>query len=163
MYFSNGELYKGHINKYHQHLMLTCKFCNEVIFSPEVSHHIAVTHTTCFSCLESFASEELLQAHIMECTAPASQVSSVTVPVQPEDPAPIDVPEPAPAQNRSSLSQNPLHKHLVWTSHWLQCPNHQVEQVGHMHVSTMKRGLPRLYRFICIRVNPIKIKLILAY
>ena len=34
VYFSNGELYKGHINKYHQHHMLTCKFCNEVIFSP---------------------------------------------------------------------------------------------------------------------------------
>ena len=97
MYFSNGELYKGHINKYHQQLMVTCKFCNEVIFSPEVSHHIAVTHTTCFSCLESFASEELLQAHIMECMAPASQVSSVTVPVQPNDPAPTDIPEPAPA------------------------------------------------------------------
>ena len=97
VYFSNGELYKGHINKYHQHLMLTCKFCNEVIFSPEVSHHIAVTHLTCFSCLKSFASEELLQAHIMECMAPASQVSSVTTPVQPDDPAPIDIPEPAPA------------------------------------------------------------------
>ena len=77
--------------------MVTCKFCNEVIFSPEVSHHIAVTHTTCFSGLKSFASEELLQAHIMECTAPASQVSSVTVPVQPDDPAPTDIPEPAPA------------------------------------------------------------------
>ena len=97
VYFSNGELYKGHINKYHQQLMVTCKFCNEVIFSPEVSHHIAITHTTCFSCLESFASEELLQAHIMECTAPASQVSTVTVPVQPDDPAPTDIPEPAPA------------------------------------------------------------------
>ena len=97
LYFSNGELYKGHINTYHQQLMVTCKFCKEVIFSPEVSHHIAVTHTTCFSCLKSFASEELLQAHMLECTAPASQVSSVTVPVQPDEPAPTDFPEPPPA------------------------------------------------------------------
>ena len=77
--------------------MVTCKFCKEVIFCPEVSRHIAVTHTTCFSCLKSFASEELLQAHMLECTAPASQVSSVTVPVQPDDPAPTDIPEPPPA------------------------------------------------------------------
>ena len=33
----------------------------------------------------------------MKCTAPASQVSSVTVPVQHDDPAPADEPEPAPA------------------------------------------------------------------
>ena len=33
----------------------------------------------------------------MECKAPASQVSSVTVPVQPDDPAPAEEPEPAPA------------------------------------------------------------------
>ena len=97
VYFSNGELYKGHINTYHQHLMVTCKFCNQVMFSPEVGHHITVTHITCFSCLKSFASEELLQAHMLECTAPASQVSSVTVPVQPDDPAPSDIPEPPPA------------------------------------------------------------------
>ena len=50
MYFSNGELYKGHINTYHQHLMVTCKFCNQVMFSPEVGHHITVTHITCFAC-----------------------------------------------------------------------------------------------------------------
>ena len=97
VYFSNGELYKGHINTYHQHLMVTCKFCNQVMFSPEVGHHITVTHITCFSCLKSFASEELLQAHMLECTAPASQVSSVTVPAQPDDPAPFDIPEPPPA------------------------------------------------------------------
>ena len=77
--------------------MVTCKFCNQVMFSPEVGHHITVTHITCFSCLTSFASEELLQAHMLECTAPASQVSSVTVPVQPADPAPSDIPEPPPA------------------------------------------------------------------
>ena len=97
VYFSNGELYKGHINKYHQQLLVTCKFCNEVVFSPEISHHIITTHTTCFSCLKSFASEELLQAHVMECTAPVSQVSSVTVPVQPDNPAPTEDPEPAPS------------------------------------------------------------------
>ena len=97
VYFSNGELYKGHINTYHQQLMVTCKFCREVIFSPEVSHHITVTHITCFGCLKSFASEELLQAHMLECTAPPSQVSSVTVPVRPKDPAPSDIPEPPPA------------------------------------------------------------------
>ena len=97
VYFSNGELYKGHINKYHQQLLVTCKFCNEVVFSPEVSHHIATTHTTCFSCLKPFASEESLQAHVVECEAPASQVSSVTVPVQLDDPAPAEEPEPAPA------------------------------------------------------------------
>ena len=66
LYFSNRELYKGHINTYHQQLMVTCKFCKEVIFSPEVSHHIAVTHTTCFSCLKSFASEELLCEDLLE-------------------------------------------------------------------------------------------------
>ena len=97
VYFSNGELYKGHINKYHQQLLVTCKFCKEVVFSLEISHHITTTHTTCFGCLKSFASEESLQAHIMECKAPASQVSSVTVPVQPDDPAPAEEPEPAPA------------------------------------------------------------------
>ena len=163
VYFSNEELYKGHINKYHQHLMLTCKFCNKVIFSPEVSHHIAVTHTTCFSCLESFTSEELLEAHIMECMAPASQVSSVTVPVQPDDPALIDIPEPAPAPEPHQPVTEPTPQASGSDQPRLQCPNHQVEQVGHMHVSTVKRGLPRLYRFICIRVSPIKIKLILAY
>ena len=107
VYFSNGELYKGHINRYHQQLMVTCKFCNEVIFSPEVSHHIATTHTTCFSCLESFASEELLQAQIMECTAPASQVSTVTVPVQPDDLAPTEDPEPAPAPEQEQPVTEP--------------------------------------------------------
>ena len=97
VYFSNRDLYKGHVNKYHQQLLVTCKFCNEVVFSPKTSHHITTTHTTCFSCLKSFASEELLQAHVMECKAPASQVSSVTVPIQPDDPAPAKEPEPAPA------------------------------------------------------------------
>ena len=41
------------------------------------------------------------------CTAPASQVSSVTVPVQPDDPAPIDIPEPAPAPEPQQLVTEP--------------------------------------------------------
>ena len=97
VYFSNGELFKGHINTYHQQLLVTCKFCKGQVLSLEISHHIITAHSTCFGCLKSFASEESLQAHIMECKAPASQVSSVTVPVQPDDPAPAEMPEPAPA------------------------------------------------------------------
>ena len=50
VYFSNRDLYKGHINDYHQQLLVTCKFCKVSIFSPEMSHHIATKHCTCFAC-----------------------------------------------------------------------------------------------------------------
>ena len=41
----------------------------------------------------------------MECEAPASQVSSVTVPVQPDDPAPTEEPEPAPAPEDEPVTE----------------------------------------------------------
>ena len=105
VYFSNGELFKGHINTYHQQLLVTCKYCNCQVLSLEISHHIISAHFTCFGCLKSFASEESLQAHIMECEAPASQVSSVTVPVQPDNPAPAEEPEPAPAPEDEPVTE----------------------------------------------------------
>ena len=162
VYFSNGELFKGHINTYHQQLLVTCKYCNCQVLSLEISHHIISAHSTCFGCLKSFASEESLQAHIMECEAPASQVSSVTVPVQPDDPAPAAEPEPAPAPE-----DEPVTEPTPQASGSDQPPAPGSKSPGRSRrphaCKFCERSLLRLFHFICMKVKLIKIELILAY
>ena len=100
IYFSAWEYYRGHINKYHFRMLVTCKYCKKTVFAPMMSGHMRRTHSTCYICLKGFASDKVLQDHRMEmeCRQPDRKVNlleKVIIPPPPEPPAPTP-PEPAP-------------------------------------------------------------------
>ena len=50
VYFGNWEFFRDHIHKYHSKMLVTCKFCQDSVFSPVMSVHMRQSHTTCFNC-----------------------------------------------------------------------------------------------------------------
>ena len=132
MYFGAWEFMQDHINKYHFKMLVTCKYCKDTVFSPMMSGHMRDSHATCFSYLKSFASDNLLQEHRLECRPgakytvllerviipppeppqqeqpPAPPAPPVPAPPAPAPPAPVsEVPEPVPEPPTSELVEKP--------------------------------------------------------
>ena len=94
---------------------------------------------------------------MLECTAPASQVSSVTVPVQPDDPALTDIPEPPPAP----VPQQPITGPTPQASGSDQLPAPVSKSPGRasrpFECEYCDRKFSKVVSLLCIRVSLIEI------
>ena len=100
MYFGNWVFFRDHIYKYHSKMLVTCKFCQDSVFSPVMSIHIRQSHTTCFNCLKVFASDKLLQEHRRDCRPSIKHAELlervIILPPEPQQPAHQQAQPPAP-------------------------------------------------------------------